>query len=156
MTLVAASWHLPGRPRAAALLPSITLPGVCGGFPKLGYPFGGPHIKDYSMLGSTLGSPYFGKLPCITLQCYLPQQLPELAAGTQHLALCKVATKGGGFLKLRVFFWGSPAHNKDHSILGSILESQPLWKVQTEPADTNVDGGNLEQLGSKNYGNSWE
>ena len=25
--------------------------------------FGGPHNKDYSILGSILGSPYFGKLP---------------------------------------------------------------------------------------------
>ena len=31
-----------------------------------GYPFGGPHNKDYSILGSILGSPYFGKLPCPT------------------------------------------------------------------------------------------
>ena len=35
-----------------------------GGFPKIrGTIFGGPHNKDYSMLGSILGSPYFGKLP---------------------------------------------------------------------------------------------
>ena len=34
-----------------------------GGFPKLGVPFGGPNNKDYSILGSILGSPYFGKLP---------------------------------------------------------------------------------------------
>ena len=25
--------------------------------------FGGPYNKDYSILGSILGSPYFGKLP---------------------------------------------------------------------------------------------
>ena len=25
--------------------------------------FGDPHNKDYSILGSILGSPYFGKLP---------------------------------------------------------------------------------------------
>ena len=30
-----------------------------------GYPFGGPNIKDHSILGSTLGSPYFRKLPYI-------------------------------------------------------------------------------------------
>ena len=30
------------------------------GFPKL---FGGSHNKDHSILGSILGSPYFGKLP---------------------------------------------------------------------------------------------
>ena len=35
-----------------------------GGFPKLGGTFlGGPHNKDYNMLGSILGSPCFGKLP---------------------------------------------------------------------------------------------
>ena len=28
-----------------------------------GYLFGGPHNEDYSILGSILGSPYFGKLP---------------------------------------------------------------------------------------------
>ena len=28
-----------------------------------GYNFGGPHNKDYSIRGSILGSPYFGKLP---------------------------------------------------------------------------------------------
>ena len=33
------------------------------GFPKLGVPFGAPHNKDYSIFGSVLGSPYFGKLP---------------------------------------------------------------------------------------------
>ena len=34
-----------------------------GGFPKLGVPFWGPYNKDYSILGSRMGSPYFGKLP---------------------------------------------------------------------------------------------
>ena len=29
----------------------------------LGYFFSGPNNKDYSILGSILGSPYFGKLP---------------------------------------------------------------------------------------------
>ena len=33
-----------------------------GGFPKLRVPFGGPSIKDVNILGSLLGSPYFGKL----------------------------------------------------------------------------------------------
>ena len=28
-----------------------------------GYLFGGPYNKDQNILGSTLGSPYFGKLP---------------------------------------------------------------------------------------------
>ena len=28
-----------------------------------GYLFGGPHNKDYGILGSILGFPYFGKLP---------------------------------------------------------------------------------------------
>ena len=35
------------------------------GFPKIrGTFFGGPHNKDYNILGSILGSTYFGKLPC--------------------------------------------------------------------------------------------
>ena len=40
-------------------------PSICisGGFPVLGLPFLGPHNKDYSILGSILGSPYLGKLP---------------------------------------------------------------------------------------------
>ena len=34
------------------------------GFPKIwGTLIGGPHNKDYSILGSILGSPNFGKLP---------------------------------------------------------------------------------------------
>ena len=34
------------------------------GFPKIRGTFlGGPCRKDYSILGSTLGSPYLGKLP---------------------------------------------------------------------------------------------
>ena len=38
--------------------------GVICGFPKVeGYPFGGPNNKDYSILGSILGSPHLGKLP---------------------------------------------------------------------------------------------
>ena len=41
---------------------------IIWGFPKIrGTIWGGPHNKDYSILGailgSTLGSPYFGKLP---------------------------------------------------------------------------------------------
>ena len=35
------------------------------GFPKIrGTLLGGPHIKDYSILGFIMGSPYFGKVPC--------------------------------------------------------------------------------------------
>ena len=34
------------------------------GFPKIrGTLFWNPHNKDYSILGSILGTPYFGKLP---------------------------------------------------------------------------------------------
>ena len=36
---------------------------VYRGFPKLGVFFVGPNIKDYSIWGSILGSPSFGKLP---------------------------------------------------------------------------------------------
>ena len=35
------------------------------GFPKIrGTLLGVPYNKDYSILGSILGSPYLGKLPC--------------------------------------------------------------------------------------------
>ena len=34
--------------------------------------FGGPYHKDYSVLGSILGSPYFGKLPYLGI--YLRQE----------------------------------------------------------------------------------
>ena len=37
-----------------------------GGFRKLGYLFRGPNIKDYSILGSILGSPHFGKVPFLS------------------------------------------------------------------------------------------
>ena len=33
-----------------------------GGLPKLGVPSWGSHNKDHRILGSILGSPYFGKL----------------------------------------------------------------------------------------------
>ena len=36
----------------------------------MGYHFGGPINKDYSILGSILGSPYFGKLPYIHMHIY--------------------------------------------------------------------------------------
>ena len=36
---------------------------ILGGFPKLGGPFsGGPHNKDYSVLGSIWGFSYIGKI----------------------------------------------------------------------------------------------
>ena len=40
-----------------------SLPLHLGGLLRLGYHFGGPHKKDYSILGSILGYPNFGKLP---------------------------------------------------------------------------------------------
>ena len=44
--------------------PGRNLTRVYMGVPKnYGYLFGGPYNKDYSILGSILGSPYFGKLP---------------------------------------------------------------------------------------------
>ena len=40
------------------------------GFPNnLKYHFGGPNNKDYSILGSILGSPNFGKLPHEPTNC---------------------------------------------------------------------------------------
>ena len=45
-------------------IPSDTpSPGYMGVSQNKGYHFGDPHNKDYSILGSILGSPYFGKPP---------------------------------------------------------------------------------------------
>ena len=43
---------------------------IYGGFPKLGYLFGDPYNKDYSILGSILGSPCFRKLPYLSLSLF--------------------------------------------------------------------------------------
>ena len=39
------------------------LPEELGVSSSSGYHYGGPNNKDYGILGSILGSPYFGKLP---------------------------------------------------------------------------------------------
>ena len=44
--------------------------GYLGVSQNWGYLFGGPYNKDYSILGSILGSPYFGKLPFILETTY--------------------------------------------------------------------------------------
>ena len=65
----------------------------------LGYYFGGPHNKDYSILGSILGFPYFGKVPfgvlktlkagplisCLRLPLDPASQLPKIKAKRQHV-----------------------------------------------------------------------
>ena len=58
---------MPDKPKHKA--PNLNLrglvghKGIHGGFPKLGVLFWGPYNDAYRFLGSTLGSPYFGKLP---------------------------------------------------------------------------------------------
>ena len=37
------------------------------------YQFGGPHNKDYNILGSILGSPYFGQLLYVLVDEYIGQ-----------------------------------------------------------------------------------
>ena len=41
----------------------------------LGYPFGGPHNKDSSILGSKLGSPSFGQLAYVPFREASPHKL---------------------------------------------------------------------------------
>ena len=41
-----------------------------------GYRFGGPYNTDYSILGSRLGSPYFGKLPDVVPSVLLVAREP--------------------------------------------------------------------------------
>ena len=50
-----------------------------GGFPKLGVPFWGPHTKDYTIRGSILGFPYFGKVPDASKKLKQGQLLSEFA-----------------------------------------------------------------------------
>ena len=60
---------LQGSTQAPSGIPTLILQ-INEGFAKLGEPlepFGGPFNKDYSILGSILGSPYFGKLPNVLL-----------------------------------------------------------------------------------------
>ena len=47
-----------------------------------GYPFGGPYNKDYSILGSILGSPYFRKLPFKLL--YYPPMMENQKKNVKH------------------------------------------------------------------------
>ena len=77
-----------------------------------GYLFGVPYSKDYSILGSILGSSYLGKLPYNTPHSYhLPKARPKW-----------------GFPEIRGYpFWGP--YNKDNSILGSILGSPYFGKI---------------------------
>ena len=51
-----------------------------GGSQNLGYPFGGPYNKDYSILGSELGFHYFGKLPHTNSSRYLATRNAVVAA----------------------------------------------------------------------------
>ena len=63
-----------------------------GGFPKLGYLFGDPNNKDYSILGSILRYPNLGKLPCqrvlILFTLALPFQ-PRLQARRWIMEVCR-------------------------------------------------------------------
>ena len=77
-----------------------------------GYLFGGPHNKDYSILGSILGSPYFGKLPIrvATLEPFLPERdtrrpQHELKRKGWRSTFCR----GLQVLQLYVFFRRVPA-----------------------------------------------
>ena len=62
------------------------------GLPKIrGTVLGGPHNKDYSILGSILGSPYLGKLPNGVKFAFLTsvrsQGEPDARAGTREAPL---------------------------------------------------------------------
>ena len=53
------------------------------GFPRIrGTFFGGPHNKEYSIWGSILGSPYFGKVPDRGATCKTQKNFdPEVRLG---------------------------------------------------------------------------
>ena len=73
-----ASWAL------GAVMVLVDL-GMIWEFPKIReYLFGGPHNKDYSILGSTLGSPHFEQLPYGTLRQDAKLKVPVMTTiGTQ-------------------------------------------------------------------------
>ena len=53
------------------------------GFPKImGTFFWGPQNKDYSIFGTVLESPYFGKLPCL-VACFCSLQSGEFRKADQ-------------------------------------------------------------------------
>ena len=64
--------------------------------------FGGPHNKDYSIWGSILGSPYFGKLPYVLIctsvtqmsDCFLPTPFhaDKTCKESQICASCSLLT----------------------------------------------------------------
>ena len=59
-------------------------PHATWGFPKIRGTFLGPN-KDYSMLGSILGSPYFGKLPHCALGPPKKVQFCRRVIRVQHI-----------------------------------------------------------------------
>ena len=66
------AWNSQGCLGLAQRFPQVGGPPV-GGFPEIrGTLFWGPYNKDYSICGSILGSPHFGKLP------YRPQDIVSL------------------------------------------------------------------------------
>ena len=57
---------------------AFSTPETHGGFPKLGVPFWRSLFnKDYSILGSILGYPNFGKLPHGGFQAIVPLGVPR-------------------------------------------------------------------------------
>ena len=70
----------PFRLHSLSLSLSLSLYGVSQ---NLGYLFGGPYNKDYSILGSILGYPNFGKLPYIYISLSLSLSLFTQALGAQ-------------------------------------------------------------------------
>ena len=56
---------------------------------------GGPHNKNYSISGSTLGSPYFGKLPSAYSQA--PSRSVAVSGMPQLIPMDFVVTLGLGF-----------------------------------------------------------
>ena len=64
-----------------------------------GYLFGSPNNKDYSISGSILGSPYFGKLPYGRFSTYpfqgiLRFQKPTLTCMTGHQPVASISRTG--------------------------------------------------------------
>ena len=115
------------------------------GFPRLGVPFRGPNNKDYSILGSILGSPHFGKLPdlkCLAgsslddygTPCSLGPELKPLKP-SKHLNLSPEAPSNSDALEKGVSASLNPKP-RYYSKLQDLRTSEGTWDRDFRPNET--------------------
>ena len=75
-----------------------------------GYLFGGPYHKDYSIVGSILGSPYFGKLPSIFLVKTCLNQVEVIKYEVCSKGFCEGGNIGNTISSQEILSKNSPKH----------------------------------------------